>query len=727
MKDQHFNWISFGCWILLTGTVAYWLNLYGLNASSDSLQYLQASKSLTDLLELPAVWPPGYSTTLGLLSLFGLSSTSAAAWVAAIAVGFNSICIMNLAKEHHQSLFIGALGVGILAFYSDIHSGIFTILTEGIFCATVVIFCVQSWHFVHKRNPLHLWSMTLLIGYACLLRYAGYFLIPGLLYLVWMYRNDIPLRKWTMVFSASIAPVVSWVIYNKVRLGHFHGSRSDSIIGWTENLERLWNTLSTNLLAGGLILPFALLSLRTVFVEYRITSPIKSTPRSHWVLMVWGILLLQTALTLYSASTVLLDPINTRLTMVAYFLCILLAIDGTRHLTDLVPKLPSSISMLLLVCSIPIAQSFADPKRESKEIISEYNDKYRQKSFLNKFGFNKSDTAHDLREHIQNIVLQHEEPTHILWFEERKPNQNFQLLAHRDFLFTDLLTKTSETSDANQIDFSITINEQERTLIVENLTGIKNQRTLQQRIAQHLENRGLRQVYVIGRKPMLKKWNSLTMEWKTNTNHACTILKHASLYSILDCSKDRNSLPTVSKSSTVTTSKDSLDNNTDTKSSLSTSQKMNHPFISEVMIMPTKVAKFRGEWIELYNPTKTPIDLSEYSVHSKGDTGLTFENGSTIEPQSTFLLAVRKSHTGNGGLPKVDLVYNHNVLKVLGTDWLELKKGETIVDRWEFTRTDFKKGTALQRDAQGATCTATTPYGDGDLGNPGVFKPCEDK
>ena len=151
------------------------------------------------------------------------------------------------------------------------------------------------------------------------------------------------------------------------------------------------------------------------------------------------------------------------------------------------------------------------------------------------------------------------------------------------------------------------------------------------------------------------------------------------------------------------------------------------PFISEVMIMPTKVEKFRGEWIELYNPTQTAVDLSEYSLHSKDDNGFTFDNGSTIAPQSTFLLAVRKSHTGNGGLPKVDYVYNHKILKVLGTDWLELRKGETTIDRWEFTRKDIKKGTGLQRDSQGRVCFSTTPYGDGDIGSPSVFNPCIDK
>ena len=719
MKEQHFHWLFFGCWILLTSTVAYWLNQYGLNASSDSLQYLQASQSWNDLLNLSAVWPPGYSATIGFLSLFSLSSTAAAGVLAAIAVGLHAICIVNLVKEQHHSWFIGGLSILILPFYSDIHSGFFTILTEGIFCAVVITFCVQAWYFVHKKKPIHLWSMTLLIGYACLLRYAGYLLIPGLLYLVWMYRKNISLRKWTILFSVSITPIASWIMYNKIRLGHFHGSRSNSILSWTENIERLSNTLNTNLFAGGLILPFALLSLRTLIVDYNIKEPTKSLPRAHWILMVWGILLLQITLTLYSASTVLLDPINTRLTMVAYFLGILLAIDGARQLTDMLPKLPSGTSMIVLLCSIPIAQAFANPKRESQQIISEYNDKYTKKSFLNKFGFNKSDTARELRDNIQDIVLSHKKPTRILWFEEFKPNQNFQLLTHRDFLFTDRLLKISETGDANQIEFSVTMDEQKRTLVVQNLTGINSQQSLQQRIEQYLENNDQNEVYVIGRKPMLKKWNSLTMEW--NTNHACIVQSHAAMYSILRCNKNGSTSVTTSS---IETRPIRTDTHTNKMPSPSTLEQLNHLFISEVMIIPTKVEKFRGEWIELYNPTETAVDLSEYSLHSKDDNGFTFDNGSTIAPQSTFLLAVRKSHTGNGGLPKVDYVYNHKVLKVLGTDWLELRKGETTIDRWEFTRKDIKKGTGLQRDSQGRMCFSTTPYGDGDIGSPSVFNPC---
>ena len=75
------------------------------------------------------------------------------------------------------------------------------------------------------------------------------------------------------------------------------------------------------------------------------------------------------------------------------------------------------------------------------------------------------------------------------------------------------------------------------------------------------------------------------------------------------------------------------------------------PFFSAVMQIPMKVAKFRGEWLELYNPTDAIIDLSTYSVHSKDDKGISFTAEHTIQPKSTFLMAVRKSPSGNGGLP----------------------------------------------------------------------------
>ena len=147
-------------------------------------------------------------------------------------------------------------------------------------------------------------------------------------------------------------------------------------------------------------------------------------------------------------------------------------------------------------------------------------------------------------------------------------------------------------------------------------------------------------------------------------------------------------------------------------------------FFSEVMLNPSKVEKFRGDWIELYNPTDTVIDLSTYSIHSQDDTGVRFTSKHKVEPHSTFLMAVRKSASGNGGLPPVDYVYKHDVLKILATDWVELRNGEEIVDRWELTRKDSKKGASLQRDPDGTTCQATQTYGQGDFGTPKTVTLC---
>jgi hypothetical protein len=151
---------------------------------------------------------------------------------------------------------------------------------------------------------------------------------------------------------------------------------------------------------------------------------------------------------------------------------------------------------------------------------------------------------------------------------------------------------------------------------------------------------------------------------------------------------------------------------------------IDHIYISEVMAFPSKVDKFRGEWIELSNPTAEAISLDGYSLHSKEDTGIVFEAGTSIPPNGSLLLAVRKSPTGNGGLPKVDVVYNHDVLKINATDWLELKKGTEVIDRQDFEKGDLPKGKSLQIMPDKSRCAAASAYGDGDLGTPNKANKC---
>ena len=151
----------------------------------------------------------------------------------------------------------------------------------------------------------------------------------------------------------------------------------------------------------------------------------------------------------------------------------------------------------------------------------------------------------------------------------------------------------------------------------------------------------------------------------------------------------------------------------------------NSIFISEVMISPLKVQKYRGEWIELYNPTSKPVSLKEHSLFSNGDAGIQFGDDAVIPPNSAFLLASRKSPTGNGGLPKVDHVYKIDDIKINKTDWIELRNGEVVLDRWVIESKKVKKGYSLQRSSDGQICLPKSSYGDGDLGTPKKVNQCD--
>ena len=148
-------------------------------------------------------------------------------------------------------------------------------------------------------------------------------------------------------------------------------------------------------------------------------------------------------------------------------------------------------------------------------------------------------------------------------------------------------------------------------------------------------------------------------------------------------------------------------------------------FISEAMISPQKVAKFRGEWIELYNPTANPVSLKQYSLLSDGDEGIQFDDDAVIPPNSAFLLATRKSPKGNGGLPKVDHLYKDNNIKLNKADWIELRNGDVVVDKWVIESKKVKMGYSLQRTSDGQICLPSSPYGDGDFGTPKKVNKCD--
>ncbi|MDF1564175.1 MAG: DUF4215 domain-containing protein [Deltaproteobacteria bacterium] len=169
--------------------------------------------------------------------------------------------------------------------------------------------------------------------------------------------------------------------------------------------------------------------------------------------------------------------------------------------------------------------------------------------------------------------------------------------------------------------------------------------------------------------------------------------------------------------------------------------------ITEVMRDPLLVIDRLGEWFELHNPTGTDLQLLGVKV---GDETNAWESYTFTEPFGLpaggyLVFGSEPDLNANGGVA-VDVVYepyDFNAQKGIdlgnGTDGLRVTDaGGALLDVviWD-GGTSFPNQTgasmallrgmdATQNDAGGVWCAGSTPYGDGDLGSPGVANPLSD-
>ncbi len=156
--------------------------------------------------------------------------------------------------------------------------------------------------------------------------------------------------------------------------------------------------------------------------------------------------------------------------------------------------------------------------------------------------------------------------------------------------------------------------------------------------------------------------------------------------------------------------------------------------ISEVMMDPTKVADYRGEWIEIYNTTTTNYNLNGLQVTSTGNSGFTVSESITIPGEGRVVLATRLLPSSNGGFSP-DGVYSYGDVSLVVEDTVTLSAGGTTLDsvtwqRWSphwpgtlepgysmSLSPSLYDGTA--NDSHDSWCLGSSTYGDGDFGTPG--------
>ncbi|HZD10037.1 MAG TPA: lamin tail domain-containing protein, partial [Candidatus Binatia bacterium] len=158
--------------------------------------------------------------------------------------------------------------------------------------------------------------------------------------------------------------------------------------------------------------------------------------------------------------------------------------------------------------------------------------------------------------------------------------------------------------------------------------------------------------------------------------------------------------------------------------------------INEIMQNPSAVFDSAGEWLELYNATSSDIDINGWTIGDNDIDSHVIDNGGPlIVPAGGYLVLGNNDDTATNGGVSVDYSYGSNWFLANGADEVVLLDGDGV----EIDRVEYDGGFSFP-DPNGASmalsdpgldnnvganwCTASTPYGAGDLGTPGAENDC---
>jgi competence protein ComEC len=148
--------------------------------------------------------------------------------------------------------------------------------------------------------------------------------------------------------------------------------------------------------------------------------------------------------------------------------------------------------------------------------------------------------------------------------------------------------------------------------------------------------------------------------------------------------------------------------------------------INEIMADPAGVPDQRGEWIELFNPGRRPVDLRGYSIVSGGGPAYVIGRSLVIAPRGYAVLARVDDRGSNGGVV-VDHSYGTSLSLANGRDWIALRDptGATVDSvawrsvvsgaSWGVRDPTVENAHVDERN----WVRATTTYGLRDRGTPG--------
>lgn len=153
--------------------------------------------------------------------------------------------------------------------------------------------------------------------------------------------------------------------------------------------------------------------------------------------------------------------------------------------------------------------------------------------------------------------------------------------------------------------------------------------------------------------------------------------------------------------------------------------------ITEIMQNPAINTDPAGEYFEVYNTTGSPIDMSGWIIKDDLTAAETHTIVSLTVPANGYAI-IGNAATPNGGVT-MDYTYGNDISLGNGADGLIIECSSTIIDQviWDggpsfpdpsgaSMELATNKYNATDNDLGENWGTAVTPFGDGDLGTPGL-------
>jgi len=157
--------------------------------------------------------------------------------------------------------------------------------------------------------------------------------------------------------------------------------------------------------------------------------------------------------------------------------------------------------------------------------------------------------------------------------------------------------------------------------------------------------------------------------------------------------------------------------------------------INEIMRDPAAVDDIAGEWIELFNPTGSAVDINRWTIRDDDGDFHTINHGGPLEvPARGHLILARESNPVLNGGVSAAYEYSSFILANTVDEVVLLDVAGLEVDRVDYDDgVTFPKPVGaslalsqprLDNNDGSSWCTSTTTFGDGDAGTPGGVNDC---